>query len=385
MRKIFTLLAVAAMAVGVNAQGYEGNKFFDNWSFGVNGGTLGPVTHVHGFWKHQRGNFGVELTKQLTPVMGLAFEGETNVNTTPSWTALDQVNVSLLGKINFSNLLAGYAGKPRAFELEGVVGMGIANDFVPSVIGDDYAYLTSKFGLNFLFNLGKSKAWTFALKPAIVYNLDGQFFPGEPTNPHGAHWNVNHAALQLRAGLTYHFKSSNGEHYFTKVRPYDQAEVDGLNARINALRGEIADRDGRINDLLNEINDLRNRKPEDIEKVVEKVVEKDGKNTNTLETNVYFQIGKSVVPASQVPSVERVASYLKSHKGSKVVIRGYASKDGPEDLNIRLANNRAAAVKNMLIKKYGIAENRIDAAGNGISDMFAEAEWNRVSICTLGE
>ena len=385
MRKLFTLLVVATLALGVNAQAYEGSKFFDNWSLGVNGGTLGPVTHTRGFWKHQRGNFGLELTKQLTPVMGLAFEGETNVNTTPSPTVLDQLNVSLLGKINLSNLLGGYKGKPRAFELEGVVGMGIGHDFLPSSIAEDFSYLTSKFGLNFLFNLGAKKAWTFALKPAIVYNLDGQFFPGKTTNPLGARWNVNHAALQLRAGLTYHFKSSNGEHYFTKIRPYDQAEVDGLNARINALRGEIADRDGRISLLQEELNACRNRKPEVVEKVVEKIVEKEGRDINTLETNVYFQIGKSVVPASQVPSVERVASYLKKNKDSKVVIRGYASKDGPEALNLRLAKNRAAAVKNMLIKKYGIAADRIDAAGNGISEMFAEAEWNRVSICTLNK
>ena len=309
------------------------------------------------------------------------------------------MNVSYLNKVNLTNLFCGYKGKPRFFEIEAVAGMGIANDFVPSdqvvgiapgrvpvaqgrpQTGSDYAYLTSKFGLNLLFNLGSKKAWTFALKPAIVYNLDGQFFPGNQTFASGAHWDVRASAIELRAGLTYHFKSSNGEHYFTKVRPYDQAEVDGLNARINALRGEVADRDARISALENEVNDLRNRKPQVVEKIVERVVE--GQSTNALETAVYFQCGKSVIPASQLPSVERVASYLKNHADSKVVVRGYASKDGPEALNIRLAEARAQAVKNLLVKKYGIAESRIDAAGNGISEMFSEAEWNRVSICTM--
>lgn len=91
----------------------------------------------------------------------------------------------------------------------------------------------------------------------------------------------------------------------------------------------------------------------------------------------------SPLPSSQVPSVERVASYLKNHKDSKVTIKGYASKDGPQDLNIKLANKRAEAVKDMLVKKYGISESRISASGNGISEMFSEAEWNRVSICTM--
>ena len=394
MRKLFTILALAAITLGANAQ-YEGHKFFDNWSLGVSAGAITPTVN-HPFWKSCRPNFGVELTKQVTPVFAIAVEGRANVNTTPSKNAIDQVNVSWLNKVNLTNLFCGYKGKPRFFEIEAVAGMGIGTDFVPSTqditnyagninlndeTTDDYNYLTSKFGLNLLFNLGSKKAWTFALKPAIVYNLDGQFFPGFRTYPAGARWDVRASAIELAAGLTYHFKSSNGEHYFTKVRPYDQAEVDGLNARINALRGEVADRDARISALENEVNDLRNRKPQVVEKIVERVVE--GQSTNALETAVYFQCGKSVIPASQLPSVERVASYLKNHADSKVVVRGYASKDGPEALNIRLAEARAQAVKNLLVKKYGIAESRIDAAGNGISEMFSEAEWNRVSICTM--
>jgi outer membrane protein OmpA-like peptidoglycan-associated protein len=394
MRKLFTILALAAITLGANAQ-YEGHKFFDNWSLGVSAGAITPTVN-HPFWKSCRPNFGVELTKQVTPVFAIAVEGRANVNTTPSKNAIDQMNVSYLNKVNLTNLFCGYKGKPRFFEIEAVAGMGIGTDFVPSTqditnyagninlndeTTDDYSYLTSKFGLNLLFNLGSKKAWTFALKPAIVYNLDAQFFPGFHTFPSGAHWDVRASAIELAAGLTYHFKSSNGEHYFTKVRPYDQAEVDGLNARINALRGEVADRDARISALENEVNDLRNRKPQVVEKIVERVVE--GQSTNALETAVYFQCGKSVIPASQLPSVERVASYLKNHADSKVVVRGYASKDGPEALNIRLAEARAQAVKNLLVKKYGIAESRIDAAGNGISEMFSEAEWNRVSICTM--
>ena len=391
MRKLFTILALGAITLGASAQ-YEGHKFFDNWSIGVNAGAITPTTH-HAFWKSCRPMFGVEVTKQITPIFGVAVEADANVNTTPSKNAIDQMNVSWLNKVNLSNLFCGYKGKPRVFEVEAVAGMGIGADWVPdnqvvyvddrgnAETTNDYQYLTSKFGLNLLFNLGKSRAWTFALKPAIVYNLDDQFFPGTHTFVSGAHWDVNTSAIELKAGLTYHFKSSNGEHYFTKVRPYDQAEVDGLNARINALRGEVADRDGRISALEDEVNELRNRKPQVVEKVVEKVVE--GKSTNALETAVYFQIGKSVIPASQLPSVERVAAYLKNNADSKVVIRGYASKDGPEKLNIRLAENRAQAVKNCLVKKYGIAESRIDAAGNGISEMFSEPEWNRVSICTM--
>jgi hypothetical protein len=52
-------------------------------------------------------------------------------------------------------------------------------------------------------------------------------------------------------------------------------------------------------------------------------------------------------------------------------------------VNVKLANGRAASVKDMLVKKYGIAANRINAAGQGISNMFDELSWNRVSICEI--
>ena len=37
----------------------------------------------------------------------------------------------------------------------------------------------------------------------------------------------------------------------------------------------------------------------------------------------------------------------------------------------------------MLVKKYGIDAKRINAQGQGISDMFDELSWNRVSICEI--
>jgi outer membrane protein OmpA-like peptidoglycan-associated protein len=74
---------------------------------------------------------------------------------------------------------------------------------------------------------------------------------------------------------------------------------------------------------------------------------------------------------------------MKSHPEATCTINGYASKDGPLDRNITLANGRAASVKDMLVKKYGIDAKRINAQGQGISNMFDELSWNRVSICEI--
>ena len=168
---------------------------------------------------------------------------------------------------------------------------------------------------------------------------------------------------------------------------YTQSDIDAINAQVNDLRGQLskarADVDAanararRLEQELDECNKRKNK----VEYITEtNVIDNSIEN---LETNVYFEIGKSVVSQAQMPNVERVAIFLKNHPEATCIIKGYASKDGPEDLNMRLANNRAKAVYDLLTGKYKIKANRIQSEGNGISEMFSEPEWNRVSICTI--
>ena len=68
---------------------------------------------------------------------------------------------------------------------------------------------------------------------------------------------------------------------------------------------------------------------------------------------------------------------------TEIDIVGYASPEGSVEVNERIARQRAEAVKKMLVGKYGIAEERIVAEGQGVGNMFEEPDWNRVSICTI--
>jgi len=133
----------------------------------------------------------------------------------------------------------------------------------------------------------------------------------------------------------------------------------------------------RISDCDNAINEIRQR--EEAERVVETVTEE----SHTLESVVTFRQGRTNVDASQLPNVERIATYLNNHKDATVVIRGYASPEGSKEVNERIARQRAEAVKDVLTKRYRINERRITAEGQGVGDMSSEPDWNRVSICTI--
>lgn len=378
MKKV-TILVAAALAVtslSVNAQkAYEGTRFLDNWYVGVKGGVTTPAAHS-AFWRNMRAETGIELGKQITPVLAVSFEGLTGINTSMSRTAFDDLNLGALGKINLNNLFFGYNGEPRLFEVEGIAGFGWGHDFMNSGYGSDLSYMVSRFGASFNFNLGEEKAWAVNIRPAIVYRMDGD---------RAQMLNVNKSKIEILAGVTYRFASSNGKHYMTIQKPYNQAEVNSLNESINALRAENARKEEALNAkeaenarLAKELTDLKNA-PKEVQTIVQNT------HSKSLESVVTFRQGKTAISADQVPNVERIATYMKNNPKSTVSIKGYASPEGSAEVNARVAQQRADAVKNMLISKYKISASRIKAEGQGVGDMFSEPDWNRVSIATLNE
>ena len=408
MKKIILTLALLMGVCAAQAQSLEQNKFFDNMSVTLKGGAIMPY-QGYAFWPSARGIFGLEIKKQLTPVFGLGVEGEATINTT-SWekepnywgpkspNIIDHTLAGMFGTVNLSNLFGGYAGKPRAFELEGVFGAGWLHAFhrteSANVYGNDYDSWYTNAGANLNFNFGESRAWTFSLKPAVVWDMNGDIMQAFGNNlpartidgPHAdlSKMNANHAAVELEAGLTYHFMGSNGERYITFCPyKYSQDDIDALNGQINGLRNQLNGLQGDLDaanarnaQLQRDLDAARKPKPDDSGKPVDP-------NAKYMNVLVHFKLNKTNITAEQQANVERVAMYMKNNPGSTVDIKGYASTEGPKDNNIRLADGRAEAVKNMLINKYKIEPNRITAKGCGETDMFQELSWNRVSICEL--
>ena len=163
-----------------------------------------------------------------------------------------------------------------------------------------------------------------------------------------------------------------------------------LNDQINDLRAQLANAENNYNsrlaqlqgDLDNATRALANCKSDlaAAKNVAPKIVDNSKQYMNIL---VHYPVNKTAIGADQRPNVERIASYMKSHPEATCVIKGYASPEGNQENNIKLANGRAASVRDLLVNKYGIAANRIKAEGQGISNMFDELSWNRVSICEI--
>ena len=389
-KNILTLAAILTAAVSANAQEtLSGSKFFDNWQVGVKGGGFSWTTR-EAFIKNTRATFGAEIGKQISPAFRLGVEGMAYVrpvdfdNATEFGNFVDASNVSLVGTVNLSNLIAGYKGTPRFFEVEGFAGLGWGHIYPQGADNRKAPYvlngMTSQFGSNLLFNLGQSKAWGIKISPALIYFVDGVAGPESVSQNE---LNLVNSWTQVTAGVVYRFKGSNGAHHFT--RPSNREELEALNKQLAGLREDLRGKDGqlsesqkRIAQLEKELQEARNKKPEVIERTVTK-------SKKTLESVVTYRVGRTNIEPSQLPNVERIATYLKKYPNSKVVIKGYASPEGNLEKNQKLAADRAESVKKILVTRYKISSDRIQAEGNGIGDMFSEPDWNRVSISTIVE
>ena len=391
MKKLFLMIAAATFAANVSAQNevITANKFGDNWYWGLNAGVTTNVKESYkdagdGFFKALAPTVGLRIGKNLTTVFGLAVEGEVYTQSNDKWeggskTFIEQVNANLLGTFNLSNLFGGYKGEPRVFEIIGLYGFGWNHQFnhASKVNG-----LSSKVAVDFAFNLGSKKALQLYIEPALNYGL-AVWGGGSDAAVAPMKYDLNRSTASLKLGLNYKFNTSNGTHNFAKAQLRDQAEIDGLNAQINSLRADNNAKDGKIASDSRTIADLQQKltacqnQPKQVETKNNYIV----KENSQLPPMVVFNVGKSSIDAAQYATIEMIAKYMKNHKDSKITIKGFASSEGDQAKNQKLSEDRANAVKQALVKRYKIDENRLTAEGMGATDAIStDIAFNRVAM-----
>lgn len=375
MKKVGLFFAAAVMAVSVSAQTVTESKTFDNFYVGINGGVATKMTR-NSWLGNLNPNAGLRIGRWFTPVFGIAAESNAYFSNKPyasTGTTVRGINTSLLATVNMSNWLGGYKGEPRAFEIIPVYGFGWGHVFGnhnlslaehPSKVMNA---LTSKAGIDFAFNLGAQKAWQVYVEPSVTWALNGNGYED-------VQYNENKGAFQVNAGIIYKFKNSHGTHNFVVAQLRDQSEIDGLNSKINRLRSDLNDKDAQLAAKDKHIQDLKDQLDECNKKPAVSAT------ATNLQPTVLFRQGKSVIDRAQYAPIELIASYLKDHPEANIVIKGYASPEGPAKLNQKLSEDRAKAVKKALVKKYKISADRLTAKGCGITDkLFDEVEFNRVA------
>ncbi|MCD7714360.1 MAG: OmpA family protein [Prevotella sp.] len=343
------------------------SKAYDNWYIGVNGGAA--VKAAHNKWmSHLIGNAGVRVGRWFTPAFGLALESNAYFSSRPwpsTGTVVQYLNTDLAATINISNWWFGYNGEPRLFEVIAVPAIGMGHVFGTSTnIAHNLNDMTGKIALDFAFNVDKKKSLQVYLEPAMLYAIYGNTSDDTRTG-----LNLNRGHFQLNAGLVYKFKNTNGTHNFRYAEPQvvrDDSEIRRLNQRLADLEAE------------NER--LKNQpKPQLQPRIIER--------TETVHVGVVaFAQGQSYIEQLQYASINKAAKYLDENPNAKVTITGYASTEGSDELNQKLSEARAEAVKHALITKFGVDPERIEIVGAGATDQYSDTlDYNRVAVFNFSE
>ena len=107
--------------------------------------------------------------------------------------------------------------------------------------------------------------------------------------------------------------------------------------------------------------------------------------------DVLFATGKAEVAPGGQRSVDKLAEFLKKNPKRNVLIEGHTDNTGNEDFNLKLSQQRADAVRDLLVAR-GIATERITTKGYGpkyplvVNDTPSGRQQNRrVEVVVLNE
>ena len=368
-------LLLAGAAVTANAQTKEkftSERFKDNIFISVGGGAqvcVNPDNSDYGLGKAITPLIHVSLGKWVNPTWG--FRGqvaglwstlnskhlngvETITGNQTTWYKIKNKKYFTLradALYNLSNSICGY-NPDRLFTLSVFAGPGLT---FAKTYGDQdklNALINGSVGLMGQFNVNDYWDINIEARGEVSPSIFGKY-----SNAY------TDGAVSLTAGVTYTF----GGKKFISCNGVDQ---DAINDEVNRYRSQLektkADLDAAKRALVNV-------KPE-VREVV-KTVQVPGPRA------VFFKIGKATIDDYGLVNLKLAAKVMKENPNKKYKIAGYADKaTGSVALNKKLADKRAQAVYDALVKE-GVNKDQLEVIGYGGTDnMFGKNFLNRVVI-----
>jgi len=159
----------------------------------------------------------------------------------------------------------------------------------------------------------------------------------------------------------------------------EQARLEAEQARTQAeaeAKGRAAEQ-AKVAALMKELSELRAQQTD--------------RGLVLTVGDVLFAAGKAEVAPGGQRSIDQLAQFLKTYPRRRVLIEGHTDNTGNEDFNVKLSQQRADAVRSLLVAR-GVAPERIATRGYGPkypiveNDTPAGRQQNRrVGILVLNE
>lgn len=378
-----TLFFVVVLCCVVQTFAQNGEKtlrqygYWDNWFIqGQFGGqyTMSESQEYSSFSGKLSPTVALNIGKFFSPQVGSRIQlgGWTSKNNiTGSKYNVKYLNGNIDVLFNMSNIFRIYR-EMRTFNVIGILGGGyvhtfkdagviVSSEFKPephSLAATNSAAL--RIGLQADFRL--SDAWSIGLE--ANGNLLRDDFNGQEK------WDFNNdATINLLVGLTYHFNKRG----FAIVDAIDPLVIQNLNEQNNALRSKIE-----------EYKTLYEKK-EEISRPAIVAEQTQVKSDTILISVIEFRTGKAAIDAYEEYRLYNVAQYMKQYPKKKVTIASYTDAEASTvNINMKISENRTAAVLKVLVEKYEIPSIRLVIQNySGKESMFrVNNVWNKVNIYT---
>ena len=160
-------------------------------------------------------------------------------------------------------------------------------------------------------------------------------------------------------------------------------ELEAAQARAQAQQAEIARREAELRAQALENERLEKEKAQEkqtlaatelsaeVKRLEAELADVRAKQTDrgwilTLKNELLFDSGGATLKAGAQRALENLAQFLRKYPDRDIAIEGFTDSLGSKELNQRLSERRAEAVKDALVAR-GIEPRRIDARGYGPS------------------
>ena len=392
MKKILMLLALAGLTSAAWAQNstsevveYEviqvqdkyqviTNPFWSNWFFSIGGGaeaTFGDNDSAGSFGKRISPTLNVSVGKWFTPGLGLRLQysglqargftydaGADYVKGTQLKDGyykqrFDYMNLHGDVMFNLNALFGGY-NQHRVYEIIPYVGAGFTHNYSKP----HREALSVNAGIINKFRISNAIDINLELSAMGVEDK----FDGEVGGDHGYD-----GVLSATVGLTYRFPARG----FRRPMPQliSQIELAAMQDKLAAMGAQNAQ-------LKNALIQAQNQPVAEVTETEVIVPDPD-----IAPRTVFFTIGSAELSPREIMNLSYLAEQMKQFPNATYTVNGYAdSATGTPAFNKELSLKRAQAVKDALVKNYGIAADRLNIEAGGGVDKFGQPILNMFII-----
>lgn len=239
------------------------------------------------------------------------------------------------------------------------------------------------FGVAMTGGLGYSVAFGEHHNLFIEYGMDWDMDLPMPSE------DLHHTNSILRLGYFYSFGVTEEDQALIDQKAMlTRSNFNALNSQINNLERQVANGKNNEKKLENRIADLEDQlaqalanagkgngaAADSLQAVIDQI-KADQLTFYAMPFSVQYDVDEWKVTDEEEAKVKAVARVLKDNPDVKVMVVGFADYTGSDNYNMKLSEKRAKEVKRLLVKRYGIAEDRIQTEYKGKSVAFGDIQY----------